>query len=129
MKVTVHHQDKNLTKNKRGLIDNFLKFLYDEYPLENDLTVFFVSKRVGHMTTGARAEDDSIKVLTKNRISRDILRTLAHEWIHEYQRDVLGRDRGPDIGGLNEDEANALAGSLIKKFEKKFPNFEEIMYE
>ena len=81
------------------------------------------------MTTGARTEDDSIKILTKNRIARDILRTLAHEWIHEYQRDVLGRDRGQDIGGLNEDEANALSGSLIKKFEKKFPNFEDRMYE
>jgi hypothetical protein len=129
MKVTVYHHDKNVTKNKRGLIDNFLRFLYSEYPLESDLTIFFVPERVGDMTTGSRSEDNIIKVLTKNRISRDILRTLAHEWVHEYQRDILGRDRGTDIGGLNEDEANALAGSLIKKFEKKFPNFEETMYE
>lgn len=129
MKVTVIHHDKNVTSGKKKIIDSFLKFIYDEHPLDDDLTIFFLPKRVGKMTTGARTEDNSIKVLTKSRITRDILRTLAHEWIHCYQREVLGRDRGPDIGGLNENEANALAGSLIKKFEKKFPNFEQTMYE
>lgn len=129
MKVTVIHHDKNITKNKKKLIDNFLKFLYGEHPLDDNLTIFFLPRRVGKMTTGSRNEDNTIKVLTKNRISRDILRTIAHEWVHCYQREVLGRDKGPDIGGINEDEANAFAGSLIKKFEKKFPNLEEIMYE
>jgi hypothetical protein len=43
--------------------------------------------------------------------------------------DVMKRERGQDIGGKNENEANALSGSLIKKFEKKFPNFEDTMYE
>jgi hypothetical protein len=36
---------------------------------------------------------------------------------------------GPDIGGQNEDEANSIAGQLIKIFEKKNPNFVEKMYE
>ena len=34
-----------------------------------------------------------------------------------------------DIGGENEDEANAEAGSIIKKFEKSNPKEEEMMYE
>lgn len=129
MKVIVHHYDKDVSKNKRKVIDNFLKFLYQEYPVNNDVNIHFMSHRSGEMTTGSRSQDNVIKVLTKNRITRDILRTIGHEWIHEYQRTILSRERGPDIGGKNEDEANALAGSLIKKFEKKFPNFEEIMYE
>jgi hypothetical protein len=62
-------------------------------------------------------------------MNRDILRTLAHEWIHEYQMTILGRERGPDIGGTNEDEANAFSARLIKMFEKKFPYDEKYMYE
>jgi hypothetical protein len=42
---------------------------------------------------------------------------------------VLNRERGPDIGGENEDMANAEAGALMKKFEKKYPTFQEKMYE
>ena len=57
------------------------------------------------------------------------MRTLAHEWVHEYQHGVLNREKGPDIGGKNEDEANAFAGQLIKMFEKKFPKDEDKMYD
>ena len=59
----------------------------------------------------------------------DILKTLSHEWIHEYQRTILGRERGGDIGGQNEDEANAKSGELIKKFEKHHPDDESKMYD
>jgi hypothetical protein len=50
---------------------------------------------------------------------------LAHEWVHEYQIQILNREQGPDIGGKNEDEANALSGQLVKKFEKKHPEKKE----
>jgi Fe-Mn family superoxide dismutase len=82
------------------------------------------------MTTGSHnVNKRKIKILSKGRLNRDILRTLAHEWVHDYQRDILKRPKGPNIGGKNEDEANAFAGQLIKKFEKKFPQKEEMMYE
>ena len=81
------------------------------------------------MSTGSRTTDSELKILTKGRLNRDILRTLAHEWVHEHQLTILNREHGPDIGGKNEDEANAFAGQLIKMFEKKFPNKEEMMYE
>ena len=80
------------------------------------------------MTTGSRMEN-KIKVLTKNRMNRDILRTLAHEWVHEYQRTIHNREHGPNIGVRNEDEANAFAGRLVKMFEKENPSDEEMMYE
>ena len=81
------------------------------------------------MTTGQRNNSDELLVLSKNRMNRDILRTLAHEWVHEYQRTILNRGKGSDIGAKNEDEANALSGSIIKKYEKKFPEDEKKMYE
>ena len=80
------------------------------------------------MTSGQRNNKGELLVLSKNRMNRDILRTLSHEWVHEHQRVNLKMKKGPDIGGKNEDMANSVAGVLIKKFEKKFPNLEERMY-
>jgi hypothetical protein len=41
----------------------------------------------------------------------------------------MGREMGPDIGGINEDEANSIAGKLLKIFEKLHPHKEYMMYE
>ena len=129
MKVTVKHIKSEINENNYKIIDKFIYFLQEQYPLKNDVVVNFVGERVGKMTTGSRRKDSQIFVLTKKRIIRDVLRTLAHEWVHEYQMNVLNRDRGPDIGGENEDMANAEAGSLMKKFEKINQKYKEKMYE
>ena len=113
----------------KELMNKFMKFLQKHYPLKNDITVIFTGERFGDMTTGSRTSNSELKILTKNRLNRDISRTLAHEWVHEWQRITKGKKRGPDIGGENEDEANAEAGSIIKKFEKSNPKEEEMMYE
>jgi hypothetical protein len=128
MKVKIIFKD-NKPKELHKLYLEFVRFLQGEYPLKQNLTIEFLNERIGEMTTGSRHVDHILKVLTKGRMNRDILRTLAHEWIHEYQMTILGRKRGPDIGGKNEDEANAFSARLIKMFEKRFPNREELMYE
>ena len=129
MKVTVIHRNSGVGKEEYKFYDNFIKFLQKEYPLKNDISVVFVGDRIGKMTTGSRTHDGELRVLTKGRINRDILRTLANEWTHEYQMGVLNRKRGHDIGGQNEDEANAISGQLMKKFEKKYPKIENNMYD
>jgi hypothetical protein len=93
------------------------------------VTIKFVGDRVGNMTTGQRNVKNELLILSKNRMNRDILRTLAHEWVHEYQTTILKRSKGQDIGGKNEDEANALSGSIMKRYEKKHPYDEKRMYE
>ncbi len=128
MKVTIIHKQSGVPEKLYKFYDKFIEFLQEEIPLKEDLTIYFVSQRVGEMTTGNRDGHDRLHILTKNRLNRDILRTLAHEWVHENQMKVLKRKKGPDIGGQNEDEANAKAGSLIKKFEKKYPKLEKLMY-
>ncbi len=39
------------------------------------------------------------------------------------------RKKGPNIGGKNEDEANAVSGQDVKKFEKKNKDLENIIYK
>ena len=129
MKVTITHRNSGIPEKDYKLIDLFLRFLQKQYPLKQDLKIIFLSERTGKMTTGSRNENNEIKVLTRGRIYRDILRTLSHEWVHEYQRDVLKWKHGSDIGGRNEDMANSEAGALMKMFEKIYPDLEDKMYE
>ena len=128
MKVSFQYENKDFEKYSE-FVKKFSKLLQREFPLKNDLKIYFLNKQKGEMSTGARRSDNVIKVLVGDRMNRDILRTLAHEWVHEHQMDVLKRKKGPDIGGRNEDEANAFAGRLVKMFEKENPEMEPLMYE
>ena len=128
MKVSIKYENKEIKKYK-DFVDKFINLLQKEYPLKENLTIAFLNGRKGEMSTGSRRDDHLIKILAKDRLNRDIMRTLAHEWVHEFQMSIQKRKQGPDIGGQNEDEANAFAGQIIKKFEKKYPDLEEIMYE
>jgi hypothetical protein len=130
MKVKLIKKDNGLNDEDYQLIKDFLKFLYSEIPLENDITIYCLPKRVGEMTTGSSIPQyGEIRVLTRNRMNRDILRTIAHEWIHEHQINGLGRKVGKNIGGRNEDEANSKSGALVKMFESRFPHKIKKIYE
>lgn len=129
MQVKIIYKEHSVGKGKHNYIQDFIKFLNVNYPITRDIMVYFLNQRIGSMTTGSRNQVGEIKVLAKGRMMRDILRTLAHEWIHEYQLEVLKRDLGPDIGGINEDEANSISAKLLKIFEKKYPEKEYMMYE
>jgi len=129
MKIKVKHHKCDMSEKDRKLMNNFIKFLQKKHPLKDDITIIFTGERIGSMSSGSRTQDSELKILTKGRMNRDIVRTLAHEWIHEKQITQQGKKPGQDIGGSLEDEANAKAGSLIKQFEKDNPEKEEMMYE
>ena len=95
-----------MSNEDKELVGDFLKYLQKKYPVKNDVTVLFLGEKTEGMSTGSRNDNSELKVLTKGRINRDVCRTLAHEWVHEWQRSTKGVERGPDIGGPNEDEAN-----------------------
>lgn len=128
MKISFSYQNKEFNKYK-NIVKDFVDLLQKEFPLKEDIKIFFLEKQKGEMSTGSRQNGGIIKVLVGERMNRDIMRTLAHEWVHEHQMTILGRKKGPNIGGKNEDEANAFAGRLVKMFEKENPNLEKLMYE
>lgn len=129
MKVKFTFSDTKFNNEDKEFIKKFINLLQEKYPLKNDVTVKFLGKQIGSMSTGSRTQNSELKILAKDRLNRDIMRTLAHEWVHEYQMSVQGREHGPNIGGRNEDEANAFAGRLVKMFEKEHPELESKMYE
>jgi Fe-Mn family superoxide dismutase len=129
MEVHIKYNGVDPNKEQESLINKFIDNLKKSHPLKDDITVIFQNKRTGTMTTGSRSDTHKLKILVKDRINRDILKTLSHEWVHEYQRTVLNRKQGKDVGGKNEDEANAKAGKEVKSFEYKNKKIEKTIYK
>lgn len=64
--------------------------------------------------------NDEIVVSKENRHPVDVLRTLAHELVHHKQR-IEGKALDGSDGSDVENEANAVAGELMRKFRKVRP--------
>ena len=113
------------------LVKSFSKFLQSQVPLINDITIEFLDTRQGEMTTGVRYPGNKIQILSSGRLPIDVLRTLSHEWIHEFQTQKLGIDDSKpiqDIGGPEENMCNVLTGVFVKQFEQGNPQFEKLLY-
>lgn len=70
--------------------------------------------------------DNIIDVVCENRNLADILRTLGHELVHHMQnlKHPLNSDSGK-TGSAEENEANKLAGEILRKFSKEHPEIFE----
>jgi hypothetical protein len=126
MKVCLKKSGEFPKKNEVLVIKKFLQFLQSQAPLNEEVRITFTDSREIPMTTGVRMPDNEIVVLAKGRLLIDILRTISHEWVHEFQYQKMGvRDdvKIQDIGGPEENMCNILSGVFIKKFEKKYPEF------
>ena len=64
-------------------------------------------------------QNNNITVLaSSNRLLIDMLRSIAHELVHLRQKETgdIRKKGNKDVGGEIEDEANAVAGQIVKKF-------------
>jgi pheromone shutdown protein TraB len=130
MKVCLKGSKKFYSELEINVIKQFIKFINTDIPLNKDVRIEFLDKKTGQMTTGSRMSH-KIKVLAKERMLIDVLRTLVHEWVHEFQHQKLGlkdNDKIQDIGGPEENMANVLAGIIMKKFQKEYPEFKKVIY-
>jgi hypothetical protein len=131
MKVCIKKTNKSLDKEKISAIKQFFKFLQNKLSLVDDVNFVFVDKRDNGMTTGVRLPKHTIHILSKGRLLIDILRTISHEWIHEYQHQKMGvkdTDKIQDIGGPEENMSNVLSGIFIKQFQEEYPELEKVNY-
>jgi hypothetical protein len=131
MKVLIKNKINTLENDEMICIKKFIRLLQSKLPLNHSISIIFTNNRTGVMTTGVRKPNNEIKVLFKDRLLIDILRTLSHEWVHEYQHQKLNLDNKKkiqDIGGPEENMANTLSGILVKLFAKKHPETENLLY-
>ena len=113
-------------KQKVHLMGEFCNFCADFLPITGNYDIQVVDQRepYGITTTAVyyMGENKCI-IYGKNRAFVDVLRSIAHEMTHMMQ-DELGLLEGGNIrdaGGFHEDQANARAGEIIKRFAKSKP--------
>jgi hypothetical protein len=123
IKISYSKKLDNLSPVKFKHLSSFLKICRDELDITNDIRVFLLTKKnkLNITTGGYNPNDKSIYAIFEGRQIADILRTVAHELVHQKQ-DLQGKITGdiPDIGGVIEDTANAIAGRLVKMYVKKY---------
>ena len=130
MKVCLKNTSKLFNSEEIKVLSDLVKFLQKDLPLNEETHITFIKDRKKPMTTGVRKPNHQIYVLS-NRLLIDVVRTLIHEWVHEYQHQVMGLSddaKIQDIGGPEENMANILAGIYTKKFQKIFPKYEPTLY-
>ena len=129
MKICLKYKKGLIKKFQIDIIKNFILELQNKIPLVGEVHIEFLSKRKGQMTTGSFTNKKHlIKVLFKERMLADVLRTLSHEWAHCYDHQKKHiKDRNP-IGGKSEDYANETSGEITKGFIKKHPKLQKKIF-
>jgi hypothetical protein len=132
MKVCIKSPKSEVNQEQLEVISSFIKFLQSQLPLSSDVEVNLTGNQSTTGTTGVRKPGSKMYILVKGRMLVDILRTISHEWVHEYQYQEMGLDdkkKIQDIGGPEENMSNVLSGIFIKKFDKQNPDFKDRLYE
>lgn len=128
IKISYSKKLHDLSPVKFKYLSKFLIFCRDKLGISEDMNIFLLNKNNNlNITTGGYSPSDKcIYTIAEGRQIVDILRTIAHELVHQKQN-IQGKLVGeiPDIGGVIEDTATAIAGRLIKMFVKEF-NAKEI---
>jgi hypothetical protein len=126
VKVKIKNIRNHFQPNQVGIVKEFVKFLQNNGPLKSDVIVLFQDKRNENITTGKKL-DNTITIFAKDRLLVDVLRTLAHEWIHILQ--VQNMKTMPNLDRPSEDHANSLAGYWLRQFNKENPEHETEVYK
>ena len=130
MKVYLKGLNKFSKPKQIQAVKDFVKYLQTELPLKDNVYITFKGGRDIKMTTGVRRPGSQIFVLADKRLMIDILRTVSHEWVHEFQHQKMGlKGKVQNIGGPVENMANVLSGIFMKKFDKIFPHYSPVIYE
>jgi len=113
----------------KGIVKEFGAFIVKKLSITKPFKIELTNSREGLKTYAYyNPHSGLVRVYAGNRSKADILRSIAHEMVHHQQNQngKLSHDPKnpiPDIGGEIEDEANAVAGQLIKEFSYAHTDF------
>ena len=114
------------TDNSLEQVSDFVNFTKKYLDINDDIKVALAFERTPDLaTTAYYSLDGFVKVYVKDRAIIDVLRSIAHELVH-HKQNLEGRlkdavkdgEDGSDI----ENEANAMAGEIIRKYGKLRPD-------
>jgi hypothetical protein len=114
---------ENISESKQQSIQHFVEFATKRLKLKENPKISLVAgKEYGNVKSSLGGFDPITKeiyVATENRLTADILRTIAHEMVHRKQ-DEMGLVRNPMKDGADgspiENQAHAVAGILMREY-------------
>jgi len=118
-------QELPFSKIKKALLTEFIDFSYDNLDLwgSKPVELFFALTRDQdpnlHSAGYVTGDGSKISIYIEKRAFADVLRTLAHEFVHKQQDEngTLNKmESGDEALQEIEDEANAIAGRLVRAF-------------
>jgi hypothetical protein len=124
LKENLQSKIQRLNEEQTGTIGEFIKYSIKNLELKklpSSLTLSYNNDKAKEKCSFGYFDPNSNKiwVYVKNRNMADILRTLAHELVHRKQEEDGRLDsKSGETGSPIEDEANAMAGVLLRNFGK-----------
>ena len=114
-----------------SILKRFIVFLKRQLNLTYDIPIILIDDAEFSKTVRAFGEISHKNVLHVSIINRhpmDILRTVAHEYVHYKQRVEKGVRHGSSRpGSSSENQANAKAGELMRKYGELHPELFDLM--
>ena len=129
--MNINEGEATFPSDEKQHLEKFVDFVKRELNIENDVNIRYQTDKDGIKTTAVykyqdggdeEFEQSEVRVYTNERALQDIMRSVAHELVHHQQNergDLEGKIS--DVGGPIEDEANAVAGELLKKYGIDYP--------
>ena len=114
---------------KASVVNEFVNYCMEYLSVDRPKLKLINSKDYAYENRslgGYSPSEEKIMVVVHNRNMADILRTIAHEMVHHMQNQdkrltpISGEDGSPD-----ENEANSLAGVIMRKFGRDNPQIYE----
>ena len=114
-----------LADNTRTIIHDFVRYASRQLKIETIPRIRIIrdaSYSENNHTFGHFRPEGGIVVQIQNRQIIDILRTIAHEMVHHRQNELgeLETDSG-ETGSKHENQANSIAGILMRNYTKQHP--------
>ena len=108
----------------KNIVASFAKYCQKELSIERLPKIQLIGDKNWVATYRSFGEynpsADNVKVFYKSRNTADILRSLAHELVHHRQEELgMIQAASGDTGSEIENEANALAGVLLRDYGKE----------
>jgi Zn-dependent peptidase ImmA (M78 family) len=113
------------------ILKRFIVFLKQQLHLTYDIPIILVddaefAKRIEAF--GEISNNNIVYIAIVNRHPMDILRTVAHEHVHYKQHIEKGiHHKSSNAGSISENQANAKAGELMRKYGKLHPELFDLM--
>ena len=101
-------------------LEKFLEICRQELELESLPEIHFVDQ-VSMSGTAFGEYDGAVRVVSNGRHTLDVFRTLAHELVH-WKQSQTGQTLDGSDGSDTENEANAVAGIIMRRVGRQFPH-------